>query len=350
MPTYFIPARSSRHRTACLALYRALVKEGKRVPLPEHVNTCAADKPYVNPIQLFIRRSFRQNKRDTSPRLVTAALDAGHNMLRVLSDARIAGSKENSSVVAFLEKNKPPVHVTYRQWQKKKKIENERRAQEATARGDAPRVPLLTRRVVPGTEKKVKDGVGNFVTTYEYEYVPSKDPKPLSELPGRRRVPRLITEASGIPFLRLRKKQPLVLSKIIQHRRERRATRSGLVSELTREGLDFAAQEDLWEDNLARAVAESGQDPIKEPGDVADTKGNKNRSTTYRQSVALGIAYISAQLNVEVVDMLARSKAYLTIIDRERALAEKEDTERLEKERLEKEQETASQSKAPDAQ
>ena len=310
------------------------------MPLPEHVNTCAPGKPYVNPIQLFVRRSFRQNKLDTSPRLISAALDAGHNMLKVFSNARIAESKAHSSIVAFLEKNRPPVHVTYRQWQREKKLENERRAQEAIARGDAPRLPLLTRRIVPGTEKQVRDGIGGFVTTYEYEYVPSKDPKPLSELPGRRRVPRLITEASGIPFLRLRKEQPHVLSKIIQHRRERRLKRSGLVSELTREGLDFAAQEDLWEDNLARAIAESGQDPIKEPGDVADTRGNKHRSTTYRQSVALGIAYISAQLNVEVVDMLARSKAYLAIIDRERALAEKEDTERLEKERLEREQET----------
>lgn len=72
----FVPARDSRHRHACLALYRALVREGRRIPLPADI---LADQS-VHPIQHMIRKQFRRNKGDTGQRVVFAALTAGYKV------------------------------------------------------------------------------------------------------------------------------------------------------------------------------------------------------------------------------------------------------------------------------
>jgi hypothetical protein len=78
LPNPFVPARSSRHRLACLALYRALVREGQRVPLPDDVLASGT----THPIKHLVRRQFRRNKGDVSKRLVYSALSAGYKVGR----------------------------------------------------------------------------------------------------------------------------------------------------------------------------------------------------------------------------------------------------------------------------
>lgn len=77
----FIPGRDQRHRQAVLALYRTLIREAQRVPLPES----QAAHGTTNPISYLIRKRFASNRSCTSSRLVYAALAAGyqvgHNLL-----------------------------------------------------------------------------------------------------------------------------------------------------------------------------------------------------------------------------------------------------------------------------
>ncbi len=185
------------------------------------------------------------------------------------------------------------------------------------------------------------------VSTYFYEYVPTQGSRPLADLPRRRLVPRLITEASGIPFLRMGRPQPPVLSRLLRIKGQRRRARAELASRLSRTGMVLAAQEDAWEANLARGLAAAGERPGPEAAGGQVSAASEKRET-YRRSVAVGIAYLSNQLNVEMADMLARGKAYLQIVDRERALAQQEDREREAREAKEA-QEAQEAQQAPDA-
>lgn len=75
----FVPARNSRHRHAALALYRALVKTGKKVPLPKGLKEAGP----VHPIVHLVRKRFAKNSNYTSLRLVYAAMAAGYKVCNV---------------------------------------------------------------------------------------------------------------------------------------------------------------------------------------------------------------------------------------------------------------------------
>ena len=82
MPSLFVAARDSRHRTACFALYKALIQQGVRVPLPDDVLRAPGLEGPVHPSKHLIRKSFRRNRNDTSPRLVISALRNGYRVGR----------------------------------------------------------------------------------------------------------------------------------------------------------------------------------------------------------------------------------------------------------------------------
>jgi hypothetical protein len=72
-----VPARNSRHRHAALALCRALLRHGGRIPLPKALSPPAGEP---NPVKALVIHQFRKNKGDTSPRLVLAALTGGYKV------------------------------------------------------------------------------------------------------------------------------------------------------------------------------------------------------------------------------------------------------------------------------
>ncbi|GKT52333.1 uncharacterized protein ColSpa_12514 [Colletotrichum spaethianum] len=74
-PSQFIPARSSRHRIACVALYRALIREARAVPLPDDV----LRKGTQHPIPRLVKKAFARNRTETSYRIVFSALGTGYN-------------------------------------------------------------------------------------------------------------------------------------------------------------------------------------------------------------------------------------------------------------------------------
>ncbi|KAL1895395.1 hypothetical protein Sste5346_005200 [Sporothrix stenoceras] len=337
MPGFFIPARNSRHRTACFALYKALIQRARQVTLPEHVAYREPDKPYVHPIHRFVRHSFQQNKPETSPRLVFAALKAGYKFIKLLDAAKTPDSIAHKQVVSYLEKRRPPrmPPKNLRGQVEKREKQRAREARRATreAGGFIPgetdrRPPLLVRQVVPGSETMSRDGI----LTHLYEYVPGNPPRPLEEIPGGvRPVPVFTTESNGIPFLRMGKPQSPILSRALRIKGKKRRTRAQLASLLMRDELEFVGQEDIWENNLLKVAEEEA------PRDAAAATFVREMSDepTYRHSVAIAVAYINSQLNIETADMLARSRGMLKIIDRERTLAEQEAKEREAKQQQE---------------
>lgn len=76
----FIAARNSRHRTAALALYRALIRTASRVPVAEE----------TSPIVKIVRRRFAKNTGYTSFRLIYAAMTAGYKVSSTIRLSQIA--------------------------------------------------------------------------------------------------------------------------------------------------------------------------------------------------------------------------------------------------------------------
>lgn len=72
----FIAAENSRHRIAAIALYRALLKTGKKIAIPQNLQPSGP----VHPIVHLIRKRVRKNKSYTSLRLLYAAMTAGYRV------------------------------------------------------------------------------------------------------------------------------------------------------------------------------------------------------------------------------------------------------------------------------
>lgn len=328
---------------AGFALYKALVKRARAVPLPDHVAYRPADPaaPYVHPIHRFVRHQFQQNRADTSHRLVVAALNVGYKFVELLDAARMPDSPSHKQIVSYLEKRGPPKKPPKPLRAKAKRLEKERKKQERRTmraagipvEGERQHPPVIVRRPIPGSERVSHDGI----LTHIYEYVPGSPPRPLSEIPGGvRRVPVLTADATGIPFLRMGKPQSPILSRAIRLKSKKRRNRAQVASVLMRDELPFASQEDTWDHNLVRAIQESEE---ANPGSLSESTeallDDIASEPSYRSSVAVAIATLNSQLNVETADMLARAKAYLQIVDRERDLAEQEEKERQAKKQQE---------------
>lgn len=113
MVSNFVPAQNSRHRTAALALYRALVREGKKVQLPPDVQQPSRNHPVAH----LVRKRFAKNKAYTSFRLTYAALAAGYNVRRLLMTSRLNGSlltRANSSSLSSQKHARPTLPSTPR--------------------------------------------------------------------------------------------------------------------------------------------------------------------------------------------------------------------------------------------
>lgn len=74
--SHFIPARNGRHRTAALALYRSLVREGGRVPVPPQTQPGGS----MHPVVYLIKKRFAANRSCSSARLLYAAMTAGYQV------------------------------------------------------------------------------------------------------------------------------------------------------------------------------------------------------------------------------------------------------------------------------
>ncbi|KAF3761695.1 hypothetical protein M406DRAFT_281772 [Cryphonectria parasitica EP155] len=295
MPSFFVPARDSRHRAACFALYRALLRLVPKVTLPDDL---FSRPDWQHPIRYLLRTSFQRNKNDTSPRLVTSALKSGYRSLTLLTRARDASSPQHAEIVAFLRERQaafPPPKPPPPQ-------------PEPPKRERPP--PLLTRTSSPH-EMPV--------------YTSTVRPLPLSEISGGVRKVPVLDETNSIAFLRIGKPQSHWHANFLRRKALRRQARITTVQEMWEDVRPSAAEEDAWERRLEELAAEEGTFVL----------GPYER--TVRE---YGVEYLRKALNDEAEDMVARSTAMLDIVDEERKLAAQERLARKEERRKDWEERT----------
>ncbi|KAI1380073.1 hypothetical protein F4677DRAFT_250422 [Hypoxylon crocopeplum] len=346
MPGFFIPARTSRHRTACFALYRALLQQAKQIRLPDDLATAWGP---VNPVKHLVRKAFRLNRADVSPRLIFPALKAGYRILALLrsaasspSDATENGQNvDQASIEAFLRARLAERNRTLAA--KELHPPHSRNPSKPSSAPLPETVPLLVNVTPEPTEWNP-----NPKPVYA---IPSR-PRPLSELggSGRRHVPRL-DMASDLPILRIKKPQPPLLSRVLTQKIRRRVTRMGAVSVMYEELMPDAELEDEWEQTMAtllgstaaararenRGAGAEGKSSDGSTETDASLEGREARAIrddfsqgfTFRQTVFIhGAIYIQEVLTLERDHLIARADAMRTLIEQEAELAEQEKAQR----------------------
>ncbi|KAJ9138776.1 hypothetical protein NKR19_g7708 [Coniochaeta hoffmannii] len=307
MPSLFVASRSPRHRTACFALYKALIQQAVRVPLPDDILRAPGLEGPAHPIKHLIRKSFRRNKNDTSPRLVISALRNGYKFLDLLSAARDPSTPEYHQIHTFLKDR-----------QTRKSHALSLRALHPHPPPPAPSsapnpstIPLLTRVSLPHQPPR---------------YEPTVRPLPLSQLGGTgvRRVP-VLEKANFTPFLRLTKPQPPLVSRVIRQKVVRMTKVVEGLQAMMDEAQEAAQWEDRWEEILERS------------GLVEDAEGSgRKKGASYLGGVKQDIYHLRGRLLGLRLDDHARGVALQKLVMEERALAEKEKKERQERKRRER--------------
>ncbi|KAJ4412447.1 E2 ubiquitin-conjugating protein mms2 [Gnomoniopsis sp. IMI 355080] len=315
MPSFYVPARDSRHRAACFALYRALLRQVPRISVPADL-TSRSD--WIHPITYLIRSGFWRNRVDTSPRLVTSALQSGYRFLTILTRAQDASSASHAEVVKFLrdrQKAFPPP-----------------RPPPAAAPPKPCPTPLLTKVSEPGERPVYKSTVR---------------PLPLSKISGGTRKVPVFVDAQGIPFLRIGKPESHSHANFLKRKAMRRQERITHFQELYEDRVQEASEEDQWEATLLKLAKRESvtiADVVGKGGTGQKMKsGNQLRlqqteSGTYEWNMReFGVNYLAMKLRDEMVDMQARATAMLDLVDEERRLAELEKREKKERRRAARE-------------
>ncbi|KAK4196876.1 hypothetical protein QBC40DRAFT_233495 [Triangularia verruculosa] len=306
MPLFFQPARSSRHRIACLALYKALLRTASLAPLPSHTDDpslyippAKATKPIQPPLRAIIHNAFKRNSHDVSPRLITSALKNGYKCLTLLSAAADPTSSEYSQIVEFLRDNK-------------KRVVSLRERKERLLDLKPTNTPI------PGTiPVLVKVSKENEPP----KYIPNPArplPRPIEQIPNGIRKPPRLDSALNIPFLRMQKPQSRVIERIVRIKGRTRAANTIALTELQREDDErrlMAELEDEWDGYLHNLLP----------------RGKAGGTGGYVNELDQTVRYLCDELNMERDDMIARAEAMLEIEKVEEEQMRKEDRERVER-------------------
>ncbi|KAL8393732.1 hypothetical protein RB595_003466 [Gaeumannomyces hyphopodioides] len=377
MPLLYVPARDLRHRAACFALYKALLRQVPQVVLP---SAQTRGDGTVNPIKHLIRKSFRRNKSYISPRLVTSSLSNGYKFLDLLSAAREPGSPAHKTVLDFLTRYHEDRIKRRRAAAAGAGVDigdeapgsrprlNQRGERRSLSGGRVrgPSVPFLRRVPNPAYAELGSLGADNdhysaalgaFAAAatshapaqaqprFLYEH-PSR-PAPQSALAGVRGVPRLAATVNGFPFLRVRKPQSLRLGAAIHALELKRGERISRMVEMDRgDAAAAAGLEDEWDNMVQAQLVEHGLARRDRRGRGGG--GGADGLDTYAGSTRFGVRYMQAQLQAQRLDQLERVKLLWGIAKDERRLAEDEKISRKsiksERRRLRTEQATESTS------
>ncbi|ODA80822.1 hypothetical protein RJ55_03782 [Drechmeria coniospora] len=284
----FNPARNIRHRHAALALYRALVRSGNKIPLPRDVLTQSP-----RPIADLLRKRFRGNGAYTSLRLVYASMAAGYNALTLLAKARVVGSAENVQITNHLRAG------------------IERSAADRAAR------PPSRPRPVPSHHEPLL--VNTAPAGAPPKYASSYLPRPASALGGRpRKVPNLCTTSFGQPFVRIRKPQPRMLSKAVGLKNLQWQYKVGKIGQIDEELTPDALLEDEWD----RIIAEQMK---REKGSVEEaSRVDLGPTATFCWGVQLSRLWWECKTEEMWQDWVARGEALHDLVEQERLLAQEE--------------------------
>ncbi|KAK8097565.1 uncharacterized protein PG998_013051 [Apiospora kogelbergensis] len=317
--SHFVPARNSRHRTACLALYKALLTVAPKVRLPPDLVT--AFGPRRHPIVHHVRAAFRRNRADTSPRLVYPALQAGYRLLALLSRTTTTPATDESP-----SPPPSPEHAAVEAFLRARLAERDKsKASQALHPPNSRNPPRPAREPRPGTRPLLVKTSPDPTPENPFpkpKYAVAHRPLPLAELggTGRRQVPRL-EMAMDFPFLRFTKPQPGVLSRVLHTKLKKRVERQATWTRMKDEDVLDAQEEDSWEQEVAK-LQRAEKQPRRD-GTAGDNDGMY--AATIRDH---GMGYIRDMLTKEREDSVARADAMRDLIKAETALQLKEKEER----------------------
>lgn len=290
MPTHFLPHKSGAHRTAAIALYRALLTQCRALP---RIEITLRDE-----LQNIVRNRFKQARYEQSPRRLVLNFEAGYEAIDRL-DAAVAGDAESRRVILELlqaapeqVKQAPPVALP-------KHLEKELKKKQ--------------RQAVAQTDDEARQ---RKVSLFDR-------PLALEKLSGKRHVP-VLYNAQKIPVLRLRKPQPANLSGYLAHRvrvrQKRHDTRHRLDAEL-----EIARSEDRWDGIVARLAADQETSPASTP-DGAEVK----KEPAWSAGVSLARREIAGKLEEEKRKNAEMAVKMQGVVDREREIYDREKREKEE--------------------
>lgn len=273
MPKFLVPRHNTPHRVAAIALYRALLSQAKNLP--------STTQDQRNALQNIIRNRFKQSQHSHSYRRLKISFEAGYEAIDYL-DAAVGGSEESKTYILDLLERSP-----------------------AKAKEPKPRPLVVSKKRDP-----------NFVlennTNDEAKISLSDRPIPLEKLSGKRHVPVLFN-ANHIPVLRLKKPQPVSLSRYIRQRIDQRQEWHDRRSRLSEE-LYTATREDEWDD-LVRGDESAFKDGL-EP--------------SWRDAIDDAAEDVHKNLDRESMKNRVMAEKMQAVVDREQALFDKEKRERRE--------------------
>ncbi|EHK26914.1 uncharacterized protein TRIVIDRAFT_175684 [Trichoderma virens Gv29-8] len=287
----FIAARNSRHRTAALALYRALLRTASRIPVAQDV----AQKP----ITQIVRRRFEKNAGYTSFRLVYAAMAAGYKFLNLLTKAQTPNSSEHTQIMQHLQSVRDTAAAS-------RAIPHPQRYKPVL-----PPEPLLINTAKPYAPPK---------------YTSNILPRPKDLLAGPRKVPSVSATADGQPFVRLKKPQPHVMSRMIGRKNRIFESRILNILDVDERVVPEAALEDDWDRMMDELLAEERSKGGRKQQDTNQSVGAEGNSKmeTYSWSVQLSRLWWELKIEKTWEDWIARGEALHHLVEQERTLAEQE--------------------------
>lgn len=279
-PKFRLPARSAEHRAATLALYRALLTQCRALP-------CSITTPQRNELQNIVRNRFRQARHLHSIRRLRISFQAGYEAIDHL-DAAVGGDEASRGYILDLLKRAPE-----------------------RVKGPPPLAPPLPRLVANSPPR----------STASYDTEEKKGPSildrpiPFAQLAGKRHIPVLFN-ANHIPVLRIKKPQPANLSGYLNARILKRQNQQNWRWHLNEEK-SVAEREDEWDELLA-----------EEAGVVIEGKTIGEERVAWRDAFRDAIAELDWKLEEEKRRNREMAVKMLGVVDRERALFEREKVER----------------------
>ncbi|KAL4881551.1 hypothetical protein BJY04DRAFT_188325 [Aspergillus karnatakaensis] len=212
-----VPKFSSEHRFACLALYRALLRQCTNLPQTA-LELIAA--------QSHVRERFRRYRHLQSPSQTANALRAGYEALDLLHSAT-KGNKTSIRLISAILGEADSV--------KRRK----QAVQDALAKARPVKEPSAKQRKIVENVRRQE------MTAKRHPEAESILMRPRPAVSGRRRIPVLVN-ARGFPFLRIKKPQPKNLSGVLHSKLVRRQQFIDRRDRLEPEIL-FGHDEDKWD-------------------------------------------------------------------------------------------------------
>ncbi|GES61610.1 DNA repair protein [Aspergillus terreus] len=221
-----VPKLSGAHRFACLALYRALLRQSAYLP---------TTTPELGTCKWLIQHRFRKYKGIQSPSQVANALRAGYEALDLFHSASLGNQHDINRITTLVSENE--------------RIREQRAIRQRALSKANPPKPLSPRQKQKEESRRFQEQ-----TACRHPDATSIFSRPHLIVNGRRKVPVLVN-ARGVPFLRIKKPQPKNLSGVIRTKLEKRWKRIERRDRLQLQLL-FCKDEDFWDSLTTESGAE----------------------------------------------------------------------------------------------